>query len=85
MLFQRVTSSVERDQVKLVESSLWLKVDPCPPDCDKKYLAHAVGSTFGGILRSEIQGEYCRLLICVDVRRPLRRGIFASVDSRDKV
>ncbi|MBA0611402.1 hypothetical protein Godav_012094, partial [Gossypium davidsonii] len=28
----------------------WLKIGPCPPECDKKDLTHAIRSTFGGIL-----------------------------------
>lgn len=30
-------------------------------------------------------GDFCHLLIIVDVCKPLRRGIFVSVDSREKV
>ncbi|KAK5844657.1 hypothetical protein PVK06_000797 [Gossypium arboreum] len=47
---------------------------PCPPECDKKDLMHAVGSTFGSVIRSEIKGEFCRLKVNLDVQKPLRRG-----------
>ncbi|MBA0777650.1 hypothetical protein Gotri_005645, partial [Gossypium trilobum] len=47
--------SIERNKIRLVYSPFWLKFGPCPPECDKKNLMHAVGSTFGGIIRLEIK------------------------------
>ncbi|KAK5793418.1 hypothetical protein PVK06_034564 [Gossypium arboreum] len=46
---------------------------------------HAIGSTFGGILMSEIQNEICRIKVLVDARKPLRRGIFVAVGDKRQV
>lgn len=40
-------------------------------ECDKKELMHADGSTFDGVLRFEIKGEFCRLRVSLDVQKPL--------------
>ncbi|MBA0845746.1 hypothetical protein Goarm_023033, partial [Gossypium armourianum] len=72
-------------------------IGPCPSECNKKDLTHAVGSTFGGVIKSKVKGEFCRLRVQLDAQRPLRRGIFIStghgvkecteisVDDREKV
>ncbi|MBA0813634.1 hypothetical protein Gohar_027466 [Gossypium harknessii] len=52
---------------------------------DKKDLLHAIGATFGGVLRSEINENSCRLRVNLDVQRPLRRGIFVSTNAVSKV
>lgn len=46
---------------------------------------HAVGSNFGGVIRSESKGEFCRLKVRLDVRRPLQRGVFISTKNLEKV
>ncbi|TYI74850.1 hypothetical protein E1A91_D07G233300v1, partial [Gossypium mustelinum] len=51
---------------------------------DKKDLLHAIGVTFGGVIRSEILGEFCRLRVLLNVQKPLRRGIFVSIGSGNK-
>ncbi|TYG50040.1 hypothetical protein ES288_D10G144100v1 [Gossypium darwinii] len=73
-----------RDQIRLVSSPFWIKIGPCFPEFDKKYLLHAVGVTFGGVLRSEILGEFCRLRVKLNVQRPLCRGIFVSIGNGNK-
>lgn len=45
-------------KVRLVETPIWLKMGLCPPDYDKKDLAHVVGVTFGVILRLEMWGIF---------------------------
>lgn len=50
VIFYRLTATMDRSLIKLVEPPLWLKVGYCPLDCDKKDLAHAISSTFGGLL-----------------------------------
>ncbi|KAA3464777.1 Exo_endo_phos domain-containing protein [Gossypium australe] len=45
---------------------------------------HAIGSTFGGILRSEINDDVCRFRVNLDVQKPLRRGIFVSSENNIK-
>ncbi|MBA0550743.1 hypothetical protein Golob_021665 [Gossypium lobatum] len=50
---QRCTDGVKLDPVSA--SPFWLKIGLCPPECDKKDLMHAIGSTFGGIMRLEIK------------------------------
>lgn len=46
---------------------------------------HAVGSTFRGLIRSEIMGEYYRIRIMINAKKPLRRGLFVETSDRDKV
>ncbi|MBA0570005.1 hypothetical protein Golob_003695 [Gossypium lobatum] len=55
-LIPSLLQSVERNKIRLVYPPFWIKVSPCPPECDKD-LMHAVGSTFKGIIRSEIKDE----------------------------
>ncbi|MFQ6642763.1 hypothetical protein Gotur_017531, partial [Gossypium turneri] len=50
-IFDQLLKSIERNKIRLVYSPFWLKFGPCPPECDKKDLMHAVGSTFEGIIR----------------------------------
>ncbi|MBA0700539.1 hypothetical protein Goari_027022 [Gossypium aridum] len=76
VIFDRLTNPMERDQIRLVSSLFWIKIGPCLPEFDKKDLLHAIGVTFRGVLRSEINGEFCRLRIKLNVQKPLRRGIF---------
>ncbi|MBA0873834.1 hypothetical protein Goshw_007921 [Gossypium schwendimanii] len=71
-------------QIRLHLSPFWLKIGHCLPEFDKKDLLHAIGVTFGGVLRSEICGEWCRLKINLNVQKPLRRGIFVSIDNSNK-
>ncbi|MBA0707526.1 hypothetical protein Golax_019565, partial [Gossypium laxum] len=42
------------------------------------------GVTFGGVIRSEISTEWCRLKINLNVQKPLRRGIFVSSDNKNQ-
>ncbi|KAK5803401.1 hypothetical protein PVK06_031046 [Gossypium arboreum] len=78
VLFDRLTSSIERSQIRLTSSPYWIKIGPCLPEFDKKDLMHAVGATFGGIMRFEINGEFCSIKVQLEVLKPLRRGIFVS-------
>ncbi|KAA3470617.1 reverse transcriptase [Gossypium australe] len=84
ILFDRLINPIERDLICLTSSPYWIKIGPCPPEFDKKDLLHAIGSTFGGVLRSEISGDWCRLRVNLDVQKPLRRGIFVSSDNSVK-
>ncbi|MFQ6662825.1 hypothetical protein Gotur_030547 [Gossypium turneri] len=61
------------------------KIESCFLKFDKKDLLHAISATFGGVLRSEISEEFCRLRVNLDVQRPLRRGIFVSTAYVSKV
>lgn len=45
---ERLASLLDKEQVKLTMSLMWLKIGPCLLECDKKDLMHAMGSTFGG-------------------------------------
>ncbi|KAH1072662.1 hypothetical protein J1N35_024990 [Gossypium stocksii] len=82
--FDRSAKLMERSQIRLNSSPFWIKIGPCLPKFDKKDLLHAIGVTFGGVLRSEINGEFCRLRIKLDVQKPLHRGIFVSIDNQRK-
>lgn len=62
-----------------------MKIDSCFPEFDKKDILHSIGATFGGVIRSEINEDFCRLRINMDVQKPLRRGIFVSTDDVSKV
>ncbi|MBA0780606.1 hypothetical protein Gotri_004690 [Gossypium trilobum] len=85
ILFDRLCQAVDRDQIRLTSSPYWMKIDSISPKFDKKDLMHAIGATFGGILRSEINEDSCRLRVNFDVQRPLRRGIFVSTSAVSKV
>ncbi|MBA0632840.1 hypothetical protein Godav_001515 [Gossypium davidsonii] len=78
ILFNRLSQEIERDQISLTSSPFWIKIDSHLPEFDKKDLMHAIGVTFGGVIRSEISDTCCRLRIRLDVWKPLRRGIFVS-------
>ncbi|MBA0754491.1 hypothetical protein Gogos_021309, partial [Gossypium gossypioides] len=78
ILFNRLNQAMERDRISLNSSPFWMKIDSYLPEFDKKDLLHAIGVTFGGVLGSEITDVCCRLRINLDVRKPLRRGIFVS-------
>lgn len=78
ILFNRLSQEMERDQISLTSSPFWIKIDSHLPEFDKKDLMHAIGVTFGGVIKSKISDTYCRLRISLDVRKPLRRGIFIS-------
>lgn len=67
---------MERSKISLVRSPFWLKIRPCPLECDKKDHMHAIGATFGGVVSSKIKGEFCCLRVFFDVTKPLRRGLF---------
>ncbi|KAG8483158.1 hypothetical protein CXB51_022103 [Gossypium anomalum] len=84
LLFDRITEPMEWGKIRLVTSPFWIKIGPCPPKCDKKNLMHTVGSTFEGVIRSEIKGELCRRRVNLDVQKPLRRGIFVSLNKQGK-
>lgn len=45
---------------------------------------HVIGVAFGSVLRSEINGEFFWLRIQFDVQKPLRRGIFVSIENKSK-
>ncbi|MBA0552741.1 hypothetical protein Golob_023521, partial [Gossypium lobatum] len=85
ILFDRLCQTMERDQIKLTSSPFWIKIESCSPEFDKKDLLHGIGVTFGGVLRSEVSEEFCRLRINLDAQEPLRRGIFVSTDYVNKV
>ncbi|MBA0881534.1 hypothetical protein Goshw_025530 [Gossypium schwendimanii] len=55
-IFDRLIKPMERDQIKLVSSPFWIKIGPCLQSLIKKDLLHAIGVTFGGVLRSKIIG-----------------------------
>lgn len=53
-------------------------------ECDKKDLMYAIGPTFGGLIRLEVKGDFCRLKIQLDVQKPLRKRIFVSTENQEK-
>lgn len=84
IVFEKLLEATDRSKISLVHSPLWLKIGPCPPECDKKDFMHAVSFTFEGMLNSKVKGEFCRLKIQLDVCWPLRRGIFISTEDQGK-
>ncbi|MBA0581931.1 hypothetical protein Gorai_024089, partial [Gossypium raimondii] len=48
-------------------------IGSCLSEFDKKDLFHAIGVTFGGVIKSEINGDLCRLRIKLDLQKPLLR------------
>ncbi|KAK5834283.1 hypothetical protein PVK06_018160 [Gossypium arboreum] len=65
--------------------TLLCSVGPCPPKCDKKDLMHAIGSTFGGVIRAEIKGMFCRIRVNLDVQKQLRMGIFIAPNGQSRI
>lgn len=43
-----------------------MKVGPCPRESDRKYLMHAIGLTFGGLLWVE-GSDFYRIKVWLDV------------------
>lgn len=84
VIMEKLTSPLDRDEVELVMSHLWLKMGLCPPEYDKEDLMHAVGATFAGLQRSEVLDKFCQIRIIVDVRKPLRCGLFVSTSGSGK-
>lgn len=39
---------------------------------------HAIGSTFGGGIRSEVKGDFCRIKVVLVMQNPLCRGAFVT-------
>ncbi|MBA0629316.1 hypothetical protein Godav_023896 [Gossypium davidsonii] len=66
IIFDRLLCLIERSKIQLVSSPFWLKIGLCPPECDKKDFMHAIGSTFGGLIKSEVKGEFCQLRVHLD-------------------
>lgn len=50
VIFDRLKESIARRKLKLANTPFWIKIGPCPPECYKKDLTHAIGSSFGGLL-----------------------------------
>ncbi|MBA0682075.1 hypothetical protein Goari_023826 [Gossypium aridum] len=78
IIFEKLKEAIERSKIKLILYLFWLNIGSCPLEYEKKDLMHAIGSTFGGVLQSEIKGDDCRLKVQLDIQKPLRRGIFIS-------
>ncbi|KAA3490189.1 reverse transcriptase [Gossypium australe] len=53
ILFDRLNTPIERDQIRLTSSLYWIKIDPCLPEFEKKDLLHAIG----GCLKEEFNGS----------------------------
>ncbi|MFQ6623912.1 hypothetical protein Gotur_003464 [Gossypium turneri] len=85
VIFKKMNRLMERSSLRLVNSSFWLKAGPCLLECEKKDLTHAIGSTFGGIIRSELIGDFCHIKVELDVQKPLRRGIFILAGSQENL
>lgn len=48
VLFERLTDPIKGSKIRLVMSPFWIKLGPCPPECDKEDLMSVVCTTFGG-------------------------------------
>lgn len=62
---------MDKNKIHLVKSPFWVKISPCSSKCDKKYLMHAIGATFEGLLRAKEMGDFCRIKVWLDVQNPL--------------
>lgn len=85
IVFEHLMESKNRDNIRLISSPFWIKVDPCPIKCDRKDLINAISSTFGGLIRPKSKDEYYRLRVNLDITKPLKRGIFVSTNAHDKL
>ncbi|MBA0676917.1 hypothetical protein Goari_018356, partial [Gossypium aridum] len=84
VIFKKLDKAMEISNLHLVEFPFWLKIGPCPLECENKDLTHAIGSTFEGIISSEINGDFCRINVELDVQKPLLRGIFILAGMQGK-
>lgn len=84
VLFKKIVDPIERKKIRLTMFPYWVKVGPCPPKCDRKDLAHAIGSTFGGLINKESKGVFSRIWVWLDVLKSLCRGIFVLIESNQK-
>lgn len=84
VLFDQLTKLMERSQIQLNSSPFWIKIGPCLPEFDKKRSIACYWDYFWRKLRSEINGECCRLRIQLEVQKPLCRGIFVSIENQRK-
>ncbi|MBA0780548.1 hypothetical protein Gotri_004639 [Gossypium trilobum] len=41
VIFKKLEKPIDKSNLCLVKSPFWLKIGPCPPECDKKDLTHA--------------------------------------------
>lgn len=85
ILFDQLISSIDGRKIRVINSPLWIKIGLYPPECDKKDMMHAIGSTFRGVLCSKIKGDFCHLRVNLDLQKPLRRRIFISVEGNENV
>lgn len=76
ILFQRIWGSIDRSKLHLAVSLFWLKVGHCTPECDRQDLVRAIGATFEGAVGFEVKGDFCRISVNLNVRKPFRHGIF---------
>ncbi|KAH1073820.1 hypothetical protein J1N35_026148 [Gossypium stocksii] len=71
-----IVFDLEEDLKTIMEGRPWLFrnfIGSCSPEFDKKDLLHAIGVIFGGVIRSKISGDSCRLRVNLDVQKPIRR------------
>lgn len=85
ILFERLIYATNRRKIKLINSLFWIKIGLCPPEYDKKDMMHAIDTTFGGVLHSKIKADFYQFRVNLDVQKPLRRGIFISMEEDEKV
>ncbi|MBA0715886.1 hypothetical protein Golax_014762, partial [Gossypium laxum] len=79
----RLLESMERSTIRLVASPFWVKVGPCPPKCDRKDLIHAIGSTFGGVLRSKVKGDFCKIKVQMNMGHSIKECIKVTLKVKD--
>lgn len=48
VIFDRLTTLIERSKLCLDRTPIWVKNGLCPLECDLKDLVHVIGLTFGG-------------------------------------
>lgn len=47
----------------MVLSPFWFKMGLCALECDRQNLMEAIGATFGGLLGTEVKGDFISELI----------------------
>lgn len=85
IIFYHLRNPRDRSKIRLVLSPIWLKIDHWSSKFDKKVSLYVVRSTFGGVIRLKIKGDFCHLQVQLDAQKPLRRGIFISINGNEKV
>lgn len=84
VILDHLIEPISRKKLQLLKTPIWVMAGPCPPECDRKDIMHAIGSSFGGLLQAETNGESCKIRVMVEVHKLLRRGVVVLDEDQNK-